>query len=99
MNKRHFNEKYTDEELLEILKNYSKIKFPTYRDFNSKNGLPSGRTYVDRFGSFQNAILKAGIEIPKERLRYFNREQLPDNVLLDLLKQETEKMIKKKIDC
>ncbi len=95
MGELHFNSKHTDEELLNILRDYAiNVKFPTSREFTAKNGLPCSRVYIDRFGSFQKAILKANIKIPSDRLRYFNREELPDQVLLDLLKSETTKMIK-----
>lgn len=92
----HFNAKHSDKELLDILRNYSiNVKFPTVRDFKASKGLPCSRVYIDRFGSFQKAIIEAGIEIPKSRLRYFNREELPNEILLKLLKEETDKLIKK----
>jgi len=57
----------TDEELLVILKDYSiNIGFPTIRQFNTSNNLPSYTLYYDRFGSFKNAILLSDIEIPPE---------------------------------
>ncbi|MGG2091237.1 hypothetical protein AB1283_00540 [Bacillus sp. S13(2024)] len=94
MEELHFNSKHTDEELLDIMRNYAiNVKFPTSREFKASNNLPCSRVYIDRFGSFQNAIIKSGILIPKERLRYFNREQLNDKTMLNLLKEETDKMI------
>jgi hypothetical protein len=67
---------YTDEELLSILKQYSiEQEFPTQRKFKKSCGLPCSVTYFNRFGSFKNAILMAGIEIPEDRLRFFNRSE------------------------
>lgn len=51
--------KYTDEELLDIIRN-SDIK--TYNHFNSpESGTPSAVTYVKRFGSWSKAIELAGV--------------------------------------
>lgn len=87
--------KYSDEELLNIIKDYyTNVGFPTQREFNSKNGLPCYVTYYNRFGSFKNAVLMAGIPIPPERERYFNRDKLTDEEMLYLLKYYTEKKLK-----
>lgn len=83
------------EELLEILKKYSvEVGFPTQRAFNTSNGLPSYSTYIEFFGSFKNAILESGIEIPKDRERYFNREKLSDQEMLSLLRYYTKEKLK-----
>lgn len=85
----HFNSKYTNEELLNIMREYAEnVKFPTVREFKPSNELPSSTTYIERFGSFQDAIIKAGITIPEEKLRYFNREKLSNKDLLEKLKKE-----------
>lgn len=56
-------EKYTDEELLEILKEYyNKNNKAEQRDFCNRNGLPSYQTYIKRFGSWNKA--KSLINIP-----------------------------------
>lgn len=87
--------KYTDEELINILKGYyQNIGFPTQRKFNNKNNLPSYVTYFNRFGSFRNAILIAEIKIPEERRRFFNRDELSSEEMLRLLKYYTEKKLK-----
>lgn len=88
------NKNLTDEELLQILKDYYRnIGFPTQRKFTSKNGLPSYTTYWNRFGSFKNAILLSGIEIPKNRLQYFDREKLSNEEMLKLLEYYTSKKL------
>lgn len=66
--------KYTDKDLLEIIKKYhEEIGFPTQREFKSSNGLPSSVTYFNRFGSFKKAIELAGIDIPDEKQKLFKR--------------------------
>ena len=73
---------HTDEQLLEILRKYNdEVGFPTQRKFKTSNGLPSSVTYFNRFGSFQNAILLSGIEIPESRKRYFNRIEYAKEIL------------------
>ena len=93
--KEHGNKQYTDEELLEILRKYNReVGFPTNRKFTASNGLPSSGTYVNRFGSFQNAILLSGIEIPKNRKRYFNRVEYDKDYLLKVFKEQVDISIK-----
>lgn len=89
---------YTDEQLINILRDYYKnIGFPTQRKFNSKNKLPSYTLYFKRFGSFKNAILISGIEIPEERKRWFDRKSLSDEEMLKLLKYYTDEKLKNNI--
>jgi len=81
----------SDEELLEILKDYdNNIGFPTQRKFISSNNLPSYTLYADRFGSFRNAIILANIIIPKNRERWFDREELTNEEMLKLLEYQTK---------
>ena len=95
--KEHGNKQYTDEELLEILRKYNReVGFPTNRKFTASNGLPSSGTYVNRFGSFQNAILLSGIEIPKNRKRYFNRVEYDKDYLLKVFKEQVDISIKER---
>ena len=95
--KEHGNKQYTDEELLEILRKYNReVGFPTNRKFTTSNGLPSSGTYVNRFGSFQNAILLSGIEIPKNRKRYFNRVEYDKDYLLKVFKEQVDISIKER---
>lgn len=86
------NKKEMDnKELLQILKDYNKnIGFPTQRVFTAKNGLPSYSMYYDRFGSFKNAILLAGLKIPNERKRFFERESLKDSKIKKEIKKFTD---------
>ena len=63
----HLISKYTDEELLEILK---KSDNPTYNYFNnSANNTPSAVTYVKRFGSWASALERAGLQPNKVGLK------------------------------
>lgn len=97
MNKKETIKHYTDEELLNILRNYNdEVGFPTQRKFRRSNGLPSYGTYHDRFGSFQNAILLSGIEIPENRKRYFNRVEYDKEYLLKVFKEQVDISIKEK---
>mgnify|MGYP001007005713 CR=1 FL=1 len=90
--------RYTDDELLHILKDYYEhIEFPTERKFLRRLGLPSGKTYFDRFGSFSNALKMAEISIPENRKRYFDRQALSDKELLYLLEYYTNKKLENKI--
>ena len=94
---KHINEKYTDEQLLEILRKYNdEVGFPTQRKFKTSNGLPSSVTYFNRFGSFQNAILLSGIEIPESRKRYFNRIEYDKDYLLKVFKEQVDISIKER---
>jgi len=58
------NDKYTNEELLKILKEYyNKNNKAEQRDFCNNNGLPSFQTYIKRFGSWNKAKSLIGIPI------------------------------------
>ena len=88
----------SDEYLLQILRHYNdNVGFPTQRKFKTKYGLPSYATYFNRFGSFQNAILLSGINIPKDKEKYFNRVKLSDDELLSQLKDFTNEYLKTNI--
>lgn len=78
------NRKYTDEQLLEILRNEaSKCKNLTCEHFTAKNGLPSWSVYRKRFGSFNNAKILAGIS-ETINVRYDSVHK--ENVIDDFLK-------------
>ena len=95
MEKKVSTRKMTDEELLQILRDYNdNVGFPTQRKFLARNGLPSSVTYFNRFGSFSKAIELAGIEIPEGREKDFGRVELPDEVLLSGLKKFVEEVLK-----
>ena len=98
--KKNFSEfkKLSDDELLEILIDYNNnIGFPTQRKFKSKNNLPSYSIYFYRFGSFRNAIILAGIKIPENRKRWFDRESFSDEEMLKLLEYNTDIKLKNNI--
>lgn len=58
--------KYTDEEILEQLRKYYK-KFPNMnsKTFNVDKSVCSSHTVILRFGSWENALRKAGVPIKK----------------------------------
>lgn len=90
--------RYTDEELLYILQDYYKyFGYPTERKFAKKYGLPNYKTYWDRFGSFQNALILSNIPIPDDKQKYFNRRSLSDAELLYLLQYYTNKKLENNI--
>lgn len=94
MEKKVSTRKMTDEELLQILRDYNdNVGFPTQRKFLARNGLPSSVTYFNRFGSFSKAIELAGIEIPEERKKDFGRVKLSDDELLSDLKKFVEEIL------
>lgn len=62
------NQKYTEEKLLGILREtvnqLGQIPLSSYFDQNSKlPGLPARRTFLNYFGSYNNALRKAGLRI------------------------------------
>ena len=94
--KKNFSDfkKISDEDLLQILIDYNNnVGFPTQRKFRSKNNLPSYTLYFHRFGSFRNAMILAGIEIPENRMKWFDRENLSDEEILKLLEFYTNKKL------
>ena len=94
MKKKVSTRKMTDEELLQILRDYNdNVGFPTVREFKSTNGVPSSGTYKNRFGSFSKALELAGVKIPEERKKDFGRVELSDGELLSGLKKFTEEIL------
>lgn len=90
------NKNLNDDDLLEILKEYSnKFGFPTQRQFKSKNGLPSYTTYVKRFGSFKDAIILAGIEIPDDRKWLFERKEWSEEDAMSEVKKYVDDVLEK----
>lgn len=88
---------YSEQELLDILVKYNnEVGFPTQRKFIRSNGLPSYTTYFNKFGSFKNAILLSGIEIPHNKKRYFNREEYDEEYLIEVFKEQVDISIKEK---
>lgn len=80
---------YSKQELLDILVKYNnEIGFPTQRSFTKSNNLPSYTTYFNKFGSFKNAILLAGIEIPSNRHKYFDRVEYDKDYLIEAFRKQ-----------
>lgn len=83
--------KYTKEQLIEILRDYIKeYGIPKSKDFTAKNGLPANELYRRYFGSWYESLLLAGVEIPEDRLRFYQNDRLNDEKLLNDLKLVTE---------
>ena len=78
------NVKYTDEELLEILRNAILIN-PNIskRQFNLNKSYPHSTVYQKRFGSWNNAKILVGANI--------NKHEYSDEELLEILKAEFDK--------
>lgn len=55
---------YTDKELLEYMRQFDKEngRIPVANDFNNNPKYPNCGTYVNRFGSWNNAIIRAGLK-------------------------------------
>lgn len=72
---------YTDDELIEFIKKYFNEKgtVPTIKDFTNNFRYPSFATYQRRFGSWNNALIKAGYDA--------NSRDYTNDELLDSLKR------------
>ena len=59
----------SDEDILEYLRKYEKEfgKVPQYKKFNSSNGYPDASHITKRFGSWANALIKAGFDAKQKR--------------------------------
>jgi len=80
--------KYSDEYLIQVLKDFYKKngRTPVYKDFDNK--IPCGRTFSDRFGSWKIALDKAGLLEIKSSKR--QPKVYSDEELLDALKNYCE---------
>lgn len=60
-------QKYSDEELLDWIHSFVEVlgRLPTAEEVNDSPG-PAHRTFAERFGSWRNAVEKAGYE-PRDR--------------------------------
>ncbi|MFQ6009652.1 MAG: homing endonuclease associated repeat-containing protein [Candidatus Aenigmatarchaeota archaeon] len=78
--------RYTDKKLIELLQNKAKElgRTPSQRGMEEDGSLPSGRTYQDRFGSWNEALDAAGLGT--------NRDFYTDKELLSLLKNKAEEL-------
>ena len=54
----------SDEDVLNYLRKYEKEfgKIPQYKKFNNSNGYPDASKISERFGSWANALIKAGFD-------------------------------------
>lgn len=74
-----YSRKYTDEELIEILIEWSikHSKTPTRREFYKDKSVPGPTTYTSRFGSWSNAIVVAGlITIKQAKIEKTKKEKI-----------------------
>lgn len=89
------SEKYTKQELIDYLNDYNnKIGYPKTREFDKNSNYPCSSTYRKVFGSFPNAIIEAGIEIPKSKKWLYERKQYTEKELLNHLNIETKNKLK-----
>ncbi|RFZ78232.1 hypothetical protein DS742_14030 [Lacrimispora amygdalina] len=88
---------YTNDEIISLIKNwYDKNGKIVIRDLRHKNGLPSVTQVINAFGSFQNCLKEADINVyDKEYL--FQRECLTDNEMLINYKKFVEEHLKTNI--
>ena len=72
--------KYTKEQLLFYLKKLASnlSKTPTIKDINKSKECPSASTYVKRFGTWNKALVSAGLKINVKN--QFNKEELIGNI-------------------
>lgn len=61
--------RYTDQELISLLQNLATDlgKRPTQREILYDDRMPTHHTYINRFGSIENAMIKAGINKLSDR--------------------------------
>jgi hypothetical protein len=73
--------KYTNEFLIETLKEYAKLKgrTPTYQEFEKDSSVPSATVYIKRFSSWNKALEKAGLKV--NAIRKHNKEDIVKDAL------------------
>lgn len=77
-------EMYTNEELLNFLRKFDKEngRSPTKPDFEYISGCPSSMTCHNRFGSWNKALEKAGLNTIKGSIQRYADEELLRNLIL-----------------
>lgn len=82
---RNRSKKYTEEELLEILRIFEREngRLPTVKDFTNNIKYPSVRTYVNYFGSWNNALEKA---FDIKRRKYVRERTYSEEEMLEYLR-------------
>ena len=86
--------KYTKEQLLFFLEKLAKKikKTPTISNINKNKKYPSSSTYINRFGSWNNSLRKAGLKL-NSRKKYTKKELIEN---LNQLYKELGKIPKTK---
>ena len=85
---------YSREEMINLVKDwYDKNGKIVIRDLRHKNGLPSATQIINEFGSFQQCLLEAKIQIT-DKYKLFNREHLSDEQLLEDYKKFVKEHLK-----
>jgi hypothetical protein len=88
----------SDEVMLTVLKQYSiNVKFPNSRDFRNNDELPAHQSYLNRFGSFRNALSLAGVVVPKDKEWLYTRTEYKKDELLYALDYFTKEKLKSDI--
>jgi len=66
---------FSKEELITVLRNfYQENDGITRKGYNDSGQLPHSRTIVSYFGSWENALIEAGIELSKDNKQYTKRD-------------------------
>lgn len=71
-------QKYSDEFLIECIQQWhsKEGKVPSHREFDSDASTPNSNTYADRFGSWNNAVVLAGLQPHvKYYSKYYNNDR------------------------
>ncbi len=94
----------SDDELLDCLNEYysKNNKVPIATDFNNTIDYPSFMTYLNRFGSWNNALKMAGLEVNREFYSIYTDEELLDFLVNYFERTEnvpTEKAFKENSEC
>lgn len=90
--------KYTKQEVIRMVRDYyNKHGKIVIRDLKNKNGLPSVGPMIKLFGTFENLLREANIDIPEDKAYNFGRVCLSDTELLKLLNDFTKKHLKSHI--
>lgn len=88
-NKKNIKHQYTDNELLNLLKLFveENERIPMQKDFDNDPRYPGSKTYYMHFGSWNNALILAGLSIRKRD----NKKVYTEEELLNFLKTFYEK--------
>lgn len=73
-NKKKFDDEFLISELKRYYNTYNKI--PTHNDFKNKLGYPSTKAYINHFGSWNNALRKAGMDVNLQFNNYTKEDMI-----------------------